>query len=318
MESKITLKLLTDEHVPVEVRSLIPAGGGIIKHAGLLFYSIGNGILCCSADGEEAKVLYAMQQDSSHPYQADTAEGVFCRLLLGDTRAAAERLMDMRILDRRLRTVVLFHTESTPEVRLHELFSEIVPREDKDYILPVTPFSVAVIKDCAHREKSEIAEYAAAVIETLEGEGTTGLTAGIGGVKPDLVHLQEAYTEALRALETGRRYHPGKRVCLFDDCTLERIIQTIPEPQCREIRDRFLEKCEGLDLNAELTETVEVFFRNDLNLSAASKQLFIHRNTLNYRLDKIRRETGLDLRCFRDAVIFRVMLDFLNDTHLNK
>ena len=319
METSISMKLLTDEEIPVEVRSLVRTGGGLIRHAGSLYYSIGDGILCCSAEGEEARVLYTLQQNSS-PMQirSDTAEGVFCRLLLGDSRTAAERLIEMKIPDKRLRTVVLFHTENMPDTQLQELFSEIVPREENDYFLPVTPFSVAIVKDCVHQETAEIADSAAAVIETLEGEGTAGIKAGIGRIKPALVQLQEAYKEALRALEAGRRYHPGKRVYSFDESMLERIIQTIPEASSREIRDHFLEKCDGLDLNAELMETVEVFFRNDLNLTAASKQLFIHRNTLNYRLDKIRRQTGLDLRCFQDAVIFRVMLDFLNDTHLNQ
>ena len=319
METRITMKLLTDEDVPIEVRCLVRDGGGVIRHSGMLYYSIGSGILCCSAEGEDAGVLYALQQNTP-PMQlrADTAEGVFCRLLLNDSRSAAECLIDMRIPDKRLRTVVVFHAENAPNAQLQDLFSEIVPREEKDYILPVTPFSVAVVKDCVHQSTDEIAEYAAAVIETLEGEGTTGITAGIGSIKHDLVQLREAYQEALRALEAGKRYHPGKRVYGFDESMLERIIQTIPEESCREIRDHFLEKCDGLDLNAELMETVEVFFRNDLNLTAASKQLFINRNTLNYRLDKIHRETGLDLRCFQDAVIFRVMLDFLNDTHMNQ
>ena len=56
-----------------------------------------------------------------------------------------------------------------------------------------------------------------------------------------------------------------------------------------------------------MMETIRVFFRNDLNITAASKELFIHRNTLNYRLDKIKRETGLDLRTFQDAVVFRLI-----------
>ena len=88
---------------------------------------------------------------------------------------------------------------------------------------------------------------------------------------------------------------------------IERILNCIPKERAAEIRREYPNICSDDGLTDEIRETVSVFFRNDLNLTAASKQLFIHRNTLNYRLDKIRRETGLDLRSFHDAVIFRIL-----------
>ena len=119
--------------------------------------------------------------------------------------------------------------------------------------------------------------------------------------------IRTSYMEAESALKLGMRYHRQEHVFIYEEQTLERIVDSIPEDQKEEILKLFFGTDSEHGLSDEMLETVRVFFRNDLNLTAASKQRFIHRNTLNYRLDKIKKDYGLDLRSFQDAVIFRVI-----------
>ncbi len=313
-QNGMVLKLIPEGELPEEVRSkLSGVSSGVVQHGGTLYYSLGKEILCCDKSEETSRLMYLLAQQSILDLDPETPESAFRQLLVSpDPRAPAERLMQLRIQDQCPRTVVLFRTEALSASGLYASLREIVPREPADFIVPLDLASAAVIRDCRNEEEDELAEYAAAVIETAESEGITGIRAGIGTLKPDLSGLRESCMEAESALKTGKRFHPNARVLRYSESMLERIVEKIPAKRREEIRDEFLARCEGFELNPEMTETVDVFFRNDLNLTAASKQLFIHRNTLNYRLDRIRAKTGLDLRRFRDAVVFRVVLDILN------
>ena len=166
---------------------------------------------------------------------------------------------------------------------------------------------MSVIRQFNHSSEGELAEFCNAVIDTLETEGIVGLKAGIGMEVFDVQGLRDSYLQGLDALALGRKYFSREPVYVYHHQTLERIIDCIPPEKQREIRQQALRNRTYGKLSDEMLETVRVFFQNDLNLTAASRQLFIHRNTLNYRLDKIRKETGLDLRLFRDAVVFCVI-----------
>ena len=314
------LRLIPEDEIPDEVRSkLSESPSGMIQDGRMLYYSLGKEIVCCEKSEETSRLMFLLAQQSIPELDPETAENAFRQLLvLPDPRASAERLMQLRIQDQCPRTVVLFRTDAFSVSGLYDSLRDIIPREPTDYIVPLDLTSVAVIKNCRDEEEDELAEYAAAVIETAESEGITEIRAGIGTVKAGLSGLRESCGEAESALKTGKRFHPNVRVLRYSENLLERIVETIPADQRAAIRNEFLKRCEDFEMSPELAETVDVFFRNDLNLTAASKQLFIHRNTLNYRLDRIRAKSGLDLRRFRDAAAFRVILDILNDSHPNQ
>ena len=159
----------------------------------------------------------------------------------------------------------------------------------------------------------EMQEYSEAVIDSLTGEGIAGVKAGIGRETDEIYGLRNSYYEGISAISIGMRYHYRENVFLYSGQSLERILESIPDERKKEIRQEVFHRFPGYGLPDDLIETVRVFFQNDLNLTAASRQLFIHRNTLNYRLDKIKKETGLDLRSFQDAVIFRIVSDIPED-----
>lgn len=313
----MVLKLIPESEVPERIRSDLSGGSSrVIQDGRMLYYSFGKEILCCEKNAESSRLMYLLAQQSIPELDPETPENAFMQLLVSpDPHAPAERLMQLRIQDQCPRTVVLFRTDAFSFTGLYSSICEIIPGNPADYIVPLDLASVAVIRNCRDEEEDDTAEYAAAVIETAESEGITGIRAGIGTVKAVLSGLRDSCREAESALKTGKRFQPDARVLRYSESMLERIVETIPADQRAAIRNEFMERCGNFALNPELTETVDVFFRNDLNLTAASKQLFIHRNTLNYRLDRIRAKTGLDLRRFRDATAFRVMMDILNDSN---
>ena len=122
--------------------------------------------------------------------------------------------------------------------------------------------------------------------------------------------MRRSFRQAEEALSLGMKYQGKSSVFRFTDLTFEKILECLPEERIREIREECFQGKSAAGLTGEMLETVRVFFENDLNLTASSRELFIHRNTLNYRLDKIRRDTGLDLRSFRDAAVFSILYGF--------
>ncbi len=152
-----------------------------------------------------------------------------------------------------------------------------------------------------NREVLRIAEKAA---ETA-GSGTRS---ACGPLVTDLKDLARSYQEAKTALEIGNIFMPDTKVVSCESLGIARLIYQLPLPLCRTfIREVFGDHSSEC-LEPETITTIERFFENDLNVSETARRLYIHRNTLVYRLDKIQKTTGLDLRKLEDAVTFRIAL----------
>ena len=206
------------------------------------------------------------------------------------------------------RCAVLFRACHPDEKDFLQIFRDIAPLEKKDILIRTGPSDVLLIREISDTEEEELADYAEALIGTLESEGIPGIKAGIGQAAADLFSFRNSFLQAAGALETGIQYHRNDSVFVYGRLTFERILECIPrEKQAEIVRMIFPENAQPL--SEEILETVRVFFLNDLNLTAASKQLFIHRNTLNYRLDKIKKDYGLDLRSFTDAAVFKIITE---------
>lgn len=202
--------------------------------------------------------------------------------------------------------VVVLRPEEGPAAPLLESIRELAPMEESDLLAEDGAGRVLIIK--AGEDPEETAEFAMALIDTLEGETGVRLRAGISNVHYAPEEWPAGYREALEALETGDRFRRKAPVQVYAHQMLERMVTRIPGDVRKNLRKQvFGERPEEI-LTEETLETAESLFDADLNLSVAARQMFVHRNTLTYRLDRIRRETGLDLRVFRDAVIFRLLM----------
>lgn len=233
-------------------------------------------------------------------------------LLLGDLASGeidmlCSKLHMVRNMDRR---VLIFHILQMESDRTYALMKDITPMEDTDLLVDLDRHTAVMIKDIRNGETLDDAlQYARALQETVMGETARTMTVGIGNSVTDMGGIPESYKEARRAIEVGRIFAPESYVYAYSQLLLERFLMELPENTARNyLHVLFNERTQRV-LNEEMLYTVETFFKKDLNLSDTARQLYIHRNTLVYRLDKLYRYTGLDLRKFEDAMTFKIFLE---------
>ena len=132
---------------------------------------------------------------------------------------------------------------------------------------------------------------------------------GIGDIAQNAGELHQSYRQARRAIEIGRIYREDETIHVYSSLLLERFLADIPPETAAHYHSLLFNRRTSRLFSEEILYTVEMFFRKDLNLSDTARQLYIHRNTLVYRLDKVQRQIGLNLRSFDDAVTFKMLLE---------
>lgn len=202
--------------------------------------------------------------------------------------------------------MVVFQREDGGKASILETLRELAPLEEKDLLAEDGAGRALMIKEGA--DAGEIEEFVMALIGTLESETGLRLKAGISNVHTRPEDWPAGYREALEALATGEKYNNTRPVQVYGRQILERMAGEVSAETRKEMKRQFLGEHPETILTDETRETAERFFEADLNLSVAARQMFIHRNTLTYRLDRIQKETGLDLRKFNDAAIFRLIM----------
>lgn len=206
------------------------------------------------------------------------------------------------------RCVLLFQLEQTEKSSAYSTLGELVPLSDTDVLVEMNRHMVALVKDMQGVDgMDELYQFVLAVQETLLEEALQTAIVGIGEEKHTFAQLGESYAEARRAMEVGYLFDPEQSVFVFNRLMLERFLMGTPREESLHYHSLLFNRKTAKLFNDEMLQTIEMFFRKDLNLSDTARQLFIHRNTLVYRLDKVQRQTGLDLRHFDDAVTFKIL-----------
>ena len=190
-----------------------------------------------------------------------------------------------------------------------EMLQNMFPDKARDYVISVGEHDVVLVKDVKRdADIKEIEKIATNISDTLSAEFYTKVNIGISTIVDNLKDLARAYKEAQVALEVGKVFETEKNIISYENLGIGRLIYQLPTTLC----DMFLQevfKKESLEsLDRETLMTIQCFFENNLNVSETSRKLFVHRNTLVYRLEKIRKITGLDLREFEHAITFKVAL----------
>lgn len=207
------------------------------------------------------------------------------------------------------RCVLVIRTSSMEAENVYRLLLKVFPKSQGDILILFDSRTVILVKRVQDDiGEDELGQMAAAMEETILNEITVKICIGIGQIKPNIFQLRESYLEAIQAIEVGLIYGVPGRIYRYDSLLLERFLHEIPiqisQKYCKTIFNEEARKV----LNEEMITTVNRFFENNLNLSETARQLYIHRNTLVYRLDKIQKTLGLDLRNFHDAVTFKIMM----------
>ena len=190
-----------------------------------------------------------------------------------------------------------------------EMLQNMFPDKSKDYVISVGEHDIVLVKELKPgTDMKKIEEIADNIAATLSTEFYTTVAIGISTVVENIKDLAKAYQEAQVALEVGKVFETEKNIISYENLGIGRLIYQLPTTLCEMFLQEVFKKGNLESLDRETLMTIQCFFENNLNVSETSRKLFVHRNTLVYRLEKIRKLTGLDLREFEHAITFKVAL----------
>ena len=207
------------------------------------------------------------------------------------------------------RTVFLIKFFGKTDMMPFEMLQNMFPDKSRDYVISVGEHDIVLVKELkAGVETKEIEKMAVNIADTLSTEFYTKVSIGISTVVDNIKDLAKAYQEAQVALEVGKVFETEKNIISYENLGIGRLIYQLPTTLCEMFLQEVFKKGSLEALDRETLMTIQCFFENNLNVSETSRKLFVHRNTLVYRLEKIRKLTGLDLREFEHAITFKVAL----------
>ncbi|MCM1056243.1 MAG: helix-turn-helix domain-containing protein [Firmicutes bacterium] len=179
----------------------------------------------------------------------------------------------------------------------------------RDFVTAVDENNVIVVKELSDGNAAkEIEKSAQALEHFLEKEGIGGVRIAYGTVIQEIKEVSRSYKEAKMALDVGKIFFDERNIVAYSELGIGRLIYQLPIPLCKMFIKEIFDGKSPDEFDEETLTTIYKFFENSLNVSETSRQLFIHRNTLVYRLDKLQKSTGLDLRVFENAITFKIAL----------
>lgn len=228
-------------------------------------------------------------------------------LLLVDIYNRAKKLhVDVAIP----RVVFLVETKAEKDSAVTELLKGMFSSQNGDYITAVDENSVILIKALDNNEMAEDIDLIASTIaDMMNTEAMLNVKVAYGTVVSELKDVSKSYKEAKMALDVGKIFYAEKNVVAYSTLGIGRLIYQLPINLCRIFIDEIFGDASIPDeIDEETLNTINKFFENNLNVSETSRQLFVHRNTLVYRIEKLQKSTGLDIRVFDDALTFKIAL----------
>ena len=207
------------------------------------------------------------------------------------------------------RIVFIIETKHEKDNGALETVRTLFATKTKDFITAVDEKNIIIVKEVKPNESyKELEQTAYVVLDTLNTEAMSKVHIAYGTIVNSIKEVSRSYKEAKMALDVGKIFYSDRNVVAYSNLGIGRLIYQLPIPLCKMfIKEIFGGKSPD-DFDEETLSTINKFFENSLNVSETSRQLFIHRNTLVYRLDKIQKSTGLDLRIFEDAITFKIAL----------
>ena len=207
------------------------------------------------------------------------------------------------------RVVFILETNHEKDTVSMESIRTNLGNRSGDFITAVDEKSIIVVKELEESDGNEELEQTAhMIIGSLEPELREIAHVAYGTVVNEIKEVSRSYKEARMALDVGKIFFDERNVIAYSSLGIGRLIYQLPIPLCKMfIKEIFGGKSTD-DFDEETLTTINKFFENSLNVSETSRQLYIHRNTLVYRLDKLQKSTGLDLRVFEDAITFKIAL----------
>ncbi len=208
-----------------------------------------------------------------------------------------------------VRVVLLIKFFGKNDIVPYDIIQNMFPDKNKDYVISVGENDIVLVKEMKPGyDPKEIERIAKSIADTVSSEFYTKVNIGIGTAVDNIKDLARSYKEAQVALEVGKVFDTEKNIVSYENLGIGRLIYQLPTTLCEMFLQEVFKRGSLESLDKETLQTIQCFFENNLNVSETSRKLFVHRNTLVYRLEKIRKLTGLDLREFEHAITFKVAL----------
>ena len=181
--------------------------------------------------------------------------------------------------------------------------------KSKDFVTAVDEKNIIVVKELADNETyDDLSKTAEVILNLFRADANNNIHISYGTIVNELKEVSRSYKEARMALDVGKIFFEEQDVIAYSQLGIGRLIYQLPIPLCKMFIKEIFDGKSPDEFDEELLTTINKFFENSLNVSETSRQLYIHRNTLVYRLDKLQKSTGLDLRVFEDAITFKIAL----------
>ena len=207
------------------------------------------------------------------------------------------------------RVVYIIETKHEKDSNALETVRTLFAGKTKDFITAVDEKSIILVKEVRDNEGyEELDRTAQVIVDMLNTEAMSVVHVAYGTIVNDIKEVSKSYKEAKMALDVGKIFYSDKNVVAYNRLGIGRLIYQLPIPLCQMFIKEIFDGKSPDDFDEETLSTINKFFENSLNVSETSRQLYIHRNTLVYRLDKLQKSTNLDLRVFDDAITFKIAL----------
>ena len=211
------------------------------------------------------------------------------------------------ILDNILPGDIYIHMDQKQDLTVVEMLQKIFPDRQHDFAITINETEVVLVKELRSSDAKEINKYGKQIDAGMSEAGIDHVV-GIGSVANQLKDIARSFKEAQVAVEIGRVFDESITMMSYENLGIGRLIYQLPTTLCEMFLSEVFKKGSVESLDEETLFTIQKFFENNLNVSETSRKLFVHRNTLVYRLEKIKKLTGLDLREFDNAIVLKVAL----------
>ena len=270
----------------------------------------------CTGDDEAARayctMAYVALNNAKVYYEEKHDRGTFVKNIIMDNILPGDiyiRAKELHFSTDVPRAVFLVRQLGNNDLATVDVLAGMFPDKLQDFVLSINESDVVIIKQITPATTAEDLEKMARTVEdTLKNELFIKCVIGIGTVAEHLRSLADSYKEAQTAIDVGKVFDTEKSIINYENLGIGRLIYQLPTTLCEIFLSEVFKKNSIDSLDQETLFTINKFFENNLNVSETSRKLFVHRNTLVYRLEKIKKLTGLDLRQFDHAIVFKVAL----------
>ena len=207
------------------------------------------------------------------------------------------------------RIVFIIETKTEKDTNALETVRTLFSSKTKDFITAVDEKNIILVKEVKPSETyDDMYKTAKVIVDMLNTEAMSSVNVAYGPIVNEIKEVSRSYKEAKLALDVGKIFYSDRRIIAYSNLGIGRLIYQLPLPLCKMFIKEIFDGKSPDEFDEETLTTIDKFFENNLNVSETSRQLYIHRNTLVYRLDKLQKSTGLDLRVFEDAITFKIAL----------